>query len=50
MSLADITYPASPGIARNEDIEQVNLYYARNHTIGMDIEILLRSVFGRRSR
>ncbi len=44
-SLADITRPIRSTALTNSDIEQINLYYARNHTISMDIEILLRSVF-----
>jgi O-antigen biosynthesis protein len=44
-SLADL----SNGTAtlRTEDVEQMNLYYARHHTFGMDVEILLRSIFAR---
>lgn len=45
LSLVDITYNIPTTEIRPEDIDQLNLYYARNHTIGMDIEILLRSVF-----
>jgi lipopolysaccharide/colanic/teichoic acid biosynthesis glycosyltransferase len=45
LSLADITYDNPAAEIRPEDIDQLNLYYARHHTIGMDIEILLRSVF-----
>jgi GT2 family glycosyltransferase len=45
ISLADL----SNGTAtlRSEDVEQMNLYYARHHTFGMDVEILLRSIFAR---
>ncbi|HEY3874493.1 MAG TPA: sugar transferase, partial [Candidatus Kapabacteria bacterium] len=32
---------------RAEDIRQFDHYYARNHTIGMDCEILLKAVFSR---
>jgi len=42
VSLADITGGRALGA---EDIEQMNIYYARHHTIGMDIEILLRKIF-----
>jgi O-antigen biosynthesis protein len=49
LTLADITYEHQSDI-RPEDIDQLNLYYARHHTIGMDIEILLRSVFRRSTR
>jgi O-antigen biosynthesis protein len=34
---------------REEDIQQFDLYYARNHTIGMDCEILLKTIFNRPS-
>jgi len=50
LSLADITYDNPVAEIRPEDIDQLNLYYARHHTIGMDIEILLRSVFHRSGR
>jgi GT2 family glycosyltransferase len=50
LSLADITYDNPTTEIRPEDIDQLNLYYARHHTIGMDIEILLRSVFRRSGR
>ncbi len=46
-SLAAITL-ASPADARDEDIEQLDLYYARHHSLGMDLEILFRSLFLRR--
>jgi len=42
-SLARITLDPLAS-ARTEDIEQLDRYYAENHTIGMDLEILLRSV------
>jgi lipopolysaccharide/colanic/teichoic acid biosynthesis glycosyltransferase len=45
-SLAAITLPNS-GMDREEDIEQIDLYYAQNHTIGMDLEIIIRSAFSR---
>ncbi|HZK75498.1 MAG TPA: glycosyltransferase [Candidatus Kapabacteria bacterium] len=32
---------------RSEDTQQFDQYYARNHTIGMDCEILLKAMFGR---
>jgi O-antigen biosynthesis protein len=48
-SLASITLP-DPSGAREEDIEQLDLYYAKHHTLGMDLEILLRSLFLRRTR
>jgi lipopolysaccharide/colanic/teichoic acid biosynthesis glycosyltransferase len=50
LSLADITYDNISTEIRSEDIDQLNLYYARHHTIGMDIEIVLRSVFRHTSR
>lgn len=43
ISLADLSNGAAT--FRAEDVEQMNLYYARHHTFGMDIEILLRSLF-----
>ncbi|HET6510919.1 MAG TPA: sugar transferase, partial [Candidatus Kapabacteria bacterium] len=46
-SLAAITL-ASPEEARPEDIEQLDLYYAKHHSLGMDLEILLRSLLLRR--
>jgi lipopolysaccharide/colanic/teichoic acid biosynthesis glycosyltransferase len=45
VSLADITGYHAAGNLRAEDIDQMNIYYARHHTIGMDIEILLRRLF-----
>ena len=45
VSLADITGNHAAGQLRAEDIDQMNIYYARHHTIGMDIEILLRRLF-----
>lgn len=44
-SLADLS--SGTATLRTEDVEQMNLYYARHHTFGMDIEILLRSIFAR---
>jgi lipopolysaccharide/colanic/teichoic acid biosynthesis glycosyltransferase len=35
---------------RAEDIEQFDRYYARNHSIGMDCEIFLKSIFFHRHR
>lgn len=46
-SLAAITLK-SPHTARPEDIAQLDLYYARHHTLGMDMEILFRSLFSGR--
>ncbi|MEI8133751.1 MAG: glycosyltransferase [bacterium] len=43
VSLADISGGA--GVLRQEDIDQLNIYYARHHSIGMDFEILLRKIF-----
>jgi hypothetical protein len=48
-SLAKITL-RSVADARTEDIEQLDLYYAQNHTLGMDIEIMLRSLAPARRR
>jgi len=47
VSLADITGYQGAGNLRAEDIDQMNIYYARHHTIGMDIEILLRRLFSK---
>jgi len=47
VSLADITGNHPSGALRAEDIDQMNIYYARHHTIGMDIEILLRKIFSK---
>jgi GT2 family glycosyltransferase len=47
VSLADITGYHAAGNLRAEDIDQMNIYYARHHTIGMDIEILLRKLFSK---
>lgn len=32
-------------VAREEDVRQFDHYYARNHTIGMDCEIILKALF-----
>lgn len=48
ISLADLSNGRAS--LRSEDIEQMNLYYARHHTLGMDVEILLRSIFTRLGR
>jgi GT2 family glycosyltransferase len=37
-------------IAPEEDVRQFDEYYARNHTLGMDCEILLKRMFVRKSR
>jgi len=47
VSLADISSGGNSGRLRSDDIDQMNIYYARHHTIGMDIEILLRKIFSR---
>jgi hypothetical protein len=41
---------AAPRGVKAEDIDQFDQYYARNHTLGMDCEILLKTVFFRRER
>ena len=46
ISLADLSSGASAPLG-SDDVEQMNLYYARHHTFGMDMEILLRSIFAR---
>lgn len=51
-SLAAITLDAPDGRlqdARMQDAEQIDLYYAKNHTLGMDVEILLRSMLRERT-
>lgn len=45
VSLSDVTSGPVSGLLRSEDIDQMNLYYARHHSIAMDIEILLRKLF-----
>ena len=45
-SLAGITL-GSLQQARLEDIEQLDLYYAQNHSLGMDLEIIFRSMLTR---
>jgi GT2 family glycosyltransferase len=45
VSLADIS--GNSGRLLAEDIDQMNIYYARHHTLGMDLEILLRKIFSR---
>ena len=50
LSLADLSLNTNAGANRPEDIDQMNLYYARHHTIGMDFEILLRSIFAHPTR
>jgi GT2 family glycosyltransferase len=45
-SLAKITL-RSVADASTEDVEQLDLYYAQNHTLGMDLEIMLRSLAGK---
>lgn len=41
---------AAPRDARAEDIHQFDQYYARNHTFGMDCEILLKAFLNRQAR
>ena len=41
---------AAPHDMRTEDIEQFDLYYARNHSLGMDCEILIKTIFFHRDR
>jgi GT2 family glycosyltransferase len=43
-SLAAVAAKTSP---REEDIQQFDQYYARNHTIAMDCEILFKAIFTR---
>lgn len=46
--LTSLAAVAAPRNARSEDIHQFDEYYARNHTIGMDCEILVKSMLLRR--
>lgn len=49
VSLCDVAGGPVSGVLRTEDIEQMNLYYARHHSLGMDLEILLRKLFSNKS-
>jgi GT2 family glycosyltransferase len=49
VSLCDVAAGPVVGYLRTEDIEQMNLYYARHHSLGMDIEILLRKLFSNKT-
>jgi hypothetical protein len=49
VSLSDVTGGPVSGMLRNEDIEQMNLYYARHHSIGMDLEILFRKLLSNKT-
>jgi GT2 family glycosyltransferase len=48
--LTSLAAVAAPRDARAEDIHQFDQYYARNHTLGMDCEILLKALLLRRDR
>ena len=48
--LTSLAAVAAPRDVREEDIHQFDQYYARNHTIGMDCEILLKSLVFRREK
>jgi len=48
--LTSLAAVAAPRDVRDEDIHQFDQYYARNHTLGMDCEILLKTVFFRRDK
>jgi O-antigen biosynthesis protein len=45
--LTSLAAVATRGGPREEDTQQFDQYYARNHTIGMDCEILLKALFTR---
>jgi lipopolysaccharide/colanic/teichoic acid biosynthesis glycosyltransferase len=47
--LCDVAAGPVSGMLRPEDIEQMDLYYVRHHTVGMDLEILLRKLFSNKS-
>lgn len=49
-SLTSLAAVAAPRDARAEDIHQFDQYYARNHTFGMDCEILLKTLLLHRDR
>ncbi|HET9136430.1 MAG TPA: hypothetical protein VFO76_07330, partial [Candidatus Kapabacteria bacterium] len=49
VSLSDVTGGPVSGMLRSEDIEQMNLYYARHHSIGMDLEILFRKLLSNKT-
>jgi GT2 family glycosyltransferase len=49
VSLCDVAAGPVSGYLRSEDIEQMNLYYARHHSLGMDFEILLRKLFSNKT-
>jgi GT2 family glycosyltransferase len=48
--LTSLAAIAAPRNARREDIHQFDEYYARNHTLGMDFEILLKSLLLKKDR
>jgi GT2 family glycosyltransferase len=45
--LTSLAAVATKSLPRQEDIRQFDHYYARNHTIGMDFEILFKAIFAR---
>ncbi len=49
VTLCDVSGRPASGYLRTEDIEQLNLYYARHHSLTMDIEILFRKLFTNKS-
>ncbi|HYM20924.1 MAG TPA: glycosyltransferase [Candidatus Kapabacteria bacterium] len=49
VSLCDVAAGPVGSYLRNEDIEQMNIYYARHHSLGMDFEILLRKLFSNKT-
>jgi lipopolysaccharide/colanic/teichoic acid biosynthesis glycosyltransferase len=38
------------GKLESEEVEQLKLYYAKNQSLKLDIEILMKTVLGRKSR
>ncbi len=48
--LTSLAAVAAPNDVREEDLHQFDQYYARNHTLGMDFEILLKTLVFRKDR
>jgi hypothetical protein len=48
--LTSLARVAAPQHVRQEDIEQLDHYYARHHTIGMDLEILVKTFLQRKDK
>jgi lipopolysaccharide/colanic/teichoic acid biosynthesis glycosyltransferase len=48
--LTSLAHVAASAGVRREDIEQFDHYYARHHTIGMDMEILIKTFLQRKDK